>query len=151
MTSSYSHCSSFRSWVVDREFLIWVSSCSMVVIRGSRICDMASSCWFRHARWHDMVLGWLCFVVLGYGWLFQFLGWLHMVLGGYFAMVWVAVSVFGLAWYGAGWVAVSPWCWFLGSAMERQKWETEERESDKIYIYFLQYLLQCNSMFRIAL
>ena len=65
----------------------WVLPCSMVVIRGSQIRDMAMPCWFRHARWHDMVLGWLCSVVLGCGWLFRFLGWCDMVLGGCFAVV----------------------------------------------------------------
>ena len=34
---------------------------------------------------------WLCSVVLGYGWLFRFLGWRDMVLGGCF----VVVLVFG--------------------------------------------------------
>ena len=72
---------------MDHEFVIWVSPCSMVVIRGSRIRDMASPCWFCRARWRDMVLGWLCSVVLGCGWLFRFLGWRDMVLGGCFAMV----------------------------------------------------------------
>ena len=63
----------------------------MVVIRGSRIRDMALPCWFRRAQWHDMVLGWLCSVVLGCEWLFWFLGWRDMVLGGCF----VVVLVFG--------------------------------------------------------
>ena len=129
MTSSYSYCSGCGSWVVDREFVIWVSPCSMVVIRGSQIRDMALQCWFRRARWRDMVLGWLCSVVLGCRWLFRFLGWRDMVLGGCFAVV----LVFGLAWYGAGCFVV---IWFLGSAMERQRWETEERESDKILLFF---------------
>nr|POF05737.1 hypothetical protein CFP56_32990 [Quercus suber] len=93
MTSSYSHFSGCGSWVMDREFVIWVLPCSMVVICGSRIRDMASVCWFRRARWRDMVLGWLCSMVLGCGWLFRFLGWRDMVLGGCFAVV----LVFGLA------------------------------------------------------
>ena len=65
----------------------WVLPCLMVVIRGSQIRDMATPCWFRHAQWRDMVLGWFCSVVLGCGWLFRFLGWCDMVLGGCFAVV----------------------------------------------------------------
>ena len=116
MMSSYLHCSNCVSWVVDREFVIWVSLCSMVVIRRSRIRDMALPCWFRRAQWHDMVLGWLCSVVLGCEWLFWFLGWRDMVLGGCFTVVLV-----------------------FGSAMERQRWEMRdrgERESDKILLFF---------------
>ena len=149
MTSSYLHCSGFGSWVVDREFVIWVSPCSMVVIRwvlpcsmviirwvspcsmvvirGSRIRDMVSLCWFRWARWRDMVLGWLCSVVLVCGWL------VCRGAGGCFGF-WV-----GVIWC---WVAVLLWCWFLGSAMEGQRWETEtrderqRRESQIKYYYF---------------
>ena len=94
---------------MDREFVKWVSPCLMVMIYQSRICDMASPCWFRRARWRDMVLGWLCSVVLGYGWLFQFLGWRDMVLGGCFTVV----LFFGF-----------------------DDGETEERESNKILLFF---------------
>ena len=146
MTSSYLHCSSCGSWVVDLEFVIWVSSSSMVVIRwvspwsmvvirGSWICDMVSPCWFRRAQWRDMVLGWLCSVVLGCGWLFRFLGWRDMVLGGCFAVV----LVFG---FGDGETKmrdVSPWNGFWVRRW-RDRDERQRRESQIKYYYFFTIL-----------
>ena len=143
MTSSYSHCSGCGSWVVDREFVIWVSPCLMVVIHQLRICDMASPCWFRRARWRDMVLGWLCSVVLGYGWLFQFLGWRDMVLGGCFTVV----LFFGFDDEETEKemrdkrdmvLAISPWYgfWVRQWRDRDERWETEERESNKILLFF---------------
>ena len=143
MTSSYSHCSGCGSWVVDREFVKWVSPCLMVMIYHSRICDMASPCWFRRARWCDMVLGWLCSVVLGYGWLFQFLGWRDMVLGGCFTVV----LFFG---FDDGEtekemrdkrdmvLAISPWYgfWVRRWRDRDERRDTEERESNKLLLFF---------------
>ena len=151
MTSSYSHCSSCGSWVMDREFVIWVSLCSMVVIRwvlpclmvvirGSRIRDLASLCWFHRARWRDMVLGWLCSVVLGYEWLFRFLGWLHMVLGVCITLVRVAVSVFRLAWYGAGWLFRRSVGFWVQRWRDRDERQRQRRESQIKYYYFFTIL-----------
>ena len=42
------------------------------------------------------------------------------------------------------------WCWVQRWRDKDERCEIEERELDKIF-FFLQYLLQCNSMFRIAL
>ena len=56
--------------------------------------------------------------------------------------------------YGAGLqVAIADgviWCWVQRWGDKDERCEIEERELDKIF-FFLQYLLQCNSMFRIAL
>ena len=151
MTSSYSHCSDCGSWVMDREFVGRGSPCWFPRARRVGFTELVLPCWIvgRGSRIHGSQIHELCFVVLGCGWLLR------------------------MAWYGAG-------LRLLGSAMERQRWEMrdrgewvrDERQGQEMrdrgqrvrderqnrgervrlnIIIFLQYLLQCNSMFRIAL
>ena len=147
MTSSYSHCFGCGSWVVDHEFMIWVASgCPLWcwVVGGcalwSWIVGYALWSWIigcAGLQIHDIGCGlrvvmdrWLCSVVVD--------RWL----------CWVANSWYGLRVTGE--LGCGRLFQFLDLAMERQRQEIEERESDKFF-FFLQYLLQCNSMFRIAL
>ena len=112
-------CSRGLLVVLGCEFVIWVAGCRcswIVGCAGLRIRDMG--CGLRL-----VVDRWLCSVVLGCGWLFRFLGWRDMVLGGCFTVVLV-----------------------FGSVMERQRWETEtrderqRRESQIKYYYFFTIL-----------
>ena len=80
---------------MDRKFVIWVAGgCALWcwVASGCALWSWIVGC--AGLRIRDMGCGlrlvvdrWLCSVVLGCGWLFRFLGWRDMVLGGCFAVV----------------------------------------------------------------
>ena len=137
--------------VVDHEFVIWVSSCSMVVIRwvfGFRrvgcdsvgfwlsSCSMALSCWFHRAQWRDI---WvlpcsmvsLCSTFVGF-WVSPCWLWSDC------DMSFLGFAMFCGAGLAERWVAV--WWTFR-----------DERDRDKfiffyfIIIFFFTILLQCNS------
>ena len=96
MMSSYSHCFSCGSWVVDCEFVIWVTG------GCAQWCWVAGGC----ALWSWIVgCAGLRIRDMGYGW-----SWIV----GCALWCWVAGGCFGF-WVGViwCWVAVSLWCWFL--------------------------------------
>ena len=153
MTSSYSHCFGCGSWVVDHEFMIWVASgCPLWcwVVGGcalwSWIVGYALWSWIigcAGLQIHDIGCGlrvvmdrWLCSVVVD--------RWLCWVANSWYGLWWswiVGCAGLQIRDMGCGlrvsWVAGGCFSIWIKRWRDRdERWETEERESDKILLFF---------------